>query len=107
MHSHSPLFVASPEGLSLAKCRESLGSAASGLSDDELLRLCVAFYALAEVAVDAFQFEREAFANVEREDRYDVEERAAILQFDAGATRGRATAAAVAAYDASKRRKDE
>jgi hypothetical protein len=46
-----------------------------------------------------------AFANIERDDRYEVEERAAILEFDAGATRGRATATAVSAYDARNRRK--
>ena len=110
MHNRrSPSFVASTEELSLAKCRESLGPVASGLSDDEMLRLRAVFYALAESVVPAFQTEHAALATVEREDRYDVEERAAILQFDAGATRGRATTTAVAAYHAHKRReaKDE
>lgn len=109
MHTwKSPSLVAPPlEELSLAKCREALGPAASGLSDDDVLRLRAALYELAETAVDAFESEREALANVEREDRYEVEERAAILEFDSGATRRRATEAAVAAYDARKRREAE
>lgn len=107
MHNRrSPWFVASPvEDLSLAQCRESLGPTATGLSDDELLRLRAAFYELAEAAVDAFQTERAAFASIEPADRDEVEERAAILEFDAEATRARATATAVAAHDARKRRK--
>ena len=109
MHNRrrSPSFVACPEELSLAKCREILGPAALRLSDDDVLRLRAGLYELAETAVAAFRSEREVLANVEREDRYDVEERAAILEFDAGGTRNRATAAAVAAYEARKHRRTE
>jgi hypothetical protein len=91
------------ELLSLPACRRLLGHVGGSLSDDEVLRLRDQFYALAHCAVAAFEqdaaHEPEAtvLGSFPPDARDEIEERAAIIQFDAHLPRGLATRAAVAA----------
>jgi hypothetical protein len=113
--------------LSLVKCREILGCD-SPESDAELELRRDRLYAVARVAVDAYprlqhrkspqnapdarqktfdEVEKsgskpagfsEAFASLPDEDRYDMEERAAIMEFDGGLDRDAAEQAAFSLY---------
>ena len=89
--------------LSLPDCRRLLGAAGDHLSDDDLRSLRTGMYELARCVVDAFprhsnDTQTRALAIVPENDREDLEERAAVLEFDANMTRDAATRAAVTAY---------
>jgi hypothetical protein len=92
------------ELLSLPACRRLLGQAAEGVSDVELTRLRDQLYVVARCAVAVFERstsdtgELTALACLPAAAREAVEERAAIVQFDAHLPRGMATRAAVSAY---------
>jgi hypothetical protein len=100
----TPMENLEPNELSLASCRRILGSAGNHLSDEQLRGLRTGMYELAGCAVDAFAQcsaadpEGRVLGMVPEPDRDGVEERAAVLEFDANLTRGAATRAAVAAY---------
>jgi hypothetical protein len=85
------------EILSLPACRRLLGPVGDSLSDVEVVRLRDQLYALARFAVADFMEEATVLASLPPTVREEVEERAAILQFDAHLPRGLATRAAVAA----------
>lgn len=91
------------ELLSLPACRRLLGPVGHSLSDPEVVRLRDQLYALAQCAVAAFEKdtsnepETTVLACLTPDAREEVEERAAIIQFDAHLPRGLATRAAVAA----------
>jgi hypothetical protein len=95
--------------LSLARCREFLGSS-NALTDQQVETLRQDLYALAEVALEDFrhpekrpstgrtplekprspdphQLLEETLAQVSTSERHELEERAAILEFDAGLER--------------------
>jgi len=73
--------------LSIERCRALLGNDGDALSDSELEALRDQFYAIASVASraylarDASPF-RTALLRLSEADRIDVEERAAILEFE-------------------------
>jgi hypothetical protein len=79
------------------------GRSSTSLSDAEVVRLRDQLYALAQCAVAAFEKdasnepETTVLACLAPDAREEVEERAAIIQFDAHLPRGLATRAAVAA----------
>ena len=79
-----------------AACRRLLGHVGGGLSDTEVVGLRDQLYALARSAVAAFTEEAMVLGCLPPDVREEVEERAAILQFDAHLPRGLATRAAVA-----------
>jgi hypothetical protein len=91
------------ELLSLPACRRLLGHVGDSLSDAEVLRLRDQLYALAQCAVAAFaedtadEPEKTVLGSFAPDARDEIEERAAIIQFDAHLPRGLATRAAVAA----------
>jgi len=92
------------ELLSLPACRRLLGKAGEGVSDDDLARLRDQFYGIALCVVPAYETSSSdtgeattALDCLPADAREDVEERAAIIQFDAKLPRGLATRAAVAA----------
>jgi hypothetical protein len=91
------------ELLSLPACRRLLGHVGDSLSDAEVLRLRDQLYALAQGTVAAYaedaadETEATVLGSLAPDTREDVEERAAIIQFDAHLPRGLATRAAVAA----------
>lgn len=91
------------ELLSLSACRRLLGHVGDSLPDDDVLRLRDQLYALAQCAVAAFaedassEPEATVLGSLTPAVREEVEERAAIIQFDAHLPRGVATRAAVAA----------
>ncbi len=91
------------ELLSLPACRRLLGHVGDNLSDAEIVRLRDQFYALAQCAIAAFaedaasEAEATVLGSLTPCLREEVEERAAIIQFDAHLPRGLATRAAVAA----------
>ena len=98
--------------LSLAACRNSLGSAGRGLTDSELVSLRSDLYAMAQCVIAAFEQDcveaREAaqtLASLPRCDGEDVAERAAVLEFDGHLPRGAATRSAIVGY-ARRRVKD-
>jgi hypothetical protein len=89
------------ERLSLEACREILGDAASSLPDMDLERLRDQMYALASAAIHAFKnVGHDSFGSVATElatsERVDVEERAAILEFDGKLSRNAAERLALA-----------
>lgn len=92
------------EMLSLPACRRLLGKAGDGMSDDHLARLRDQLYTLAHCAIAAFVQDASdepgatVLACLPPDVSEEVEERAAILQFDANLPRGLATRAAVSAY---------
>lgn len=94
---------ATTPGLSLASCRRHLGTACAHMSDAEVTRLRDQIY---EVAHSIFAIHPDSAARVEwsalhrlsSEDREAVEERAAVLEFDAGMTRTQATRTAMASH---------
>jgi hypothetical protein len=90
--------------LSLETCRRLLDASCSELSDTQLARLRDEMYDLANSFVTlheqdrAAQSERAALNLLAREDREAVEERAAVLEFDAGMTRSVATRTAFTSH---------
>ncbi len=92
------------ERLSLDACRRALGNSSSNLSDAQLGKLRDQLYAFAEFGVDAYVRsssltpQEDGLVHIPDDDRYDVEERAAVLQFDAGMTRSAATRTAIASH---------
>jgi hypothetical protein len=88
--------------LSVPACRRLLGAAGEGLSDAEVARIRDRFYAVAHCAVEAYiqdgshETEPMVLAALPADVREDVEERAAVLQYDARLSRGLATRVAVA-----------
>ena len=102
-----------PEELPLKTCRRILGPAGVGLSDAQLEQLRAEMYALARCATEVFlrdsapEPEASVLALVPAEDRDGVEERAAVLQFDAKMTRGAATRTALGSYVRSSTLKAE
>jgi hypothetical protein len=96
------------EPMSVTACRRLLGGAGSSLSDTEVLRLRDQFYEIARCTVTAFKQstheETTAVESLPVSMREEVEERAAILEFDAQVPRPLAIRAAVAAHvpDAAK-----
>jgi hypothetical protein len=92
------------EFLSLPACRRLLGKAGDGVPDDNLERLRDQLYGVARCAVQVFERsttdngEETALNCLPADAREDVEERAAIIQFDAKVPRGLASRAAVSAY---------
>jgi hypothetical protein len=92
------------ELLSLPACRRLLGPVGHSLSDAEVVRLRDQLYALAQSAIAAFaqdacdEPEATVLGCLPPAVREEVEERAAILQFDAHLPRSLATRAAVSAH---------
>ena len=92
------------EILSLPVCRRLLGKAGEVLSDDGLTLLRDQLYEVARCAVDVFELsnsdagEATALDCLPADACEEVEERAAIIQFDAHLPRGMASRAAVSAY---------
>ena len=92
------------EPMSVAACRRFLGRVGEGVSDDDVARLRDELYAFAAAAVTVYEqnasdtAETSALNSLPPTARDDVEERAAIIQFDAHLPRGMATRAAVSAY---------
>ena len=87
--------------LSLQRCRELLTGDARAFSDDELEALRTQFYAVAQVGVRATIRERrfaQAIADLSEEERADVEERAAILEFEGRLSRDQAERLALSPY---------
>lgn len=86
--------------LSVEACREFL-SDDSALSDSELRQLRDQLYVLARVALGAYgspsRFD-ELTAGLQQHDRLDIEERAAILEFEGKLPRDRAERVAVSQY---------
>ena len=87
--------------LSLSRCREVLGSESARLSDAQVTRLRDQLYGLAETAVQLSQVRPAIdFASVATsltaEVRADVEERAAISEFDGKLSRDQAERLAIA-----------
>ena len=85
-------------------CRRLLGKAGEGVSDDILARLRDQLYGVAHCAAEAFEMSTSDTAEATALDclppdaREEVEERAAIIQFDAKLPRELASRAAVSAY---------
>jgi len=99
------------EMLSLAACRRLLGHAGESVSDDELTRRRHQLYELARWAVAVFEqsasdtaAEATVLDCLPTATREEVEERAAIVQFDASLPRALATRAAVSAYVAAAKK---
>jgi hypothetical protein len=92
------------EMLSLPACRRLLGNAGESVSDDELARLRDQLYGVALCAVAVFEAstsdtsEATALDCLPADAREEVEERAAIVQFDAYLPKSMASRAAVSAY---------
>lgn len=87
--------------VSLQRCRELLTGDARAISDDKLEALRAQFYAVAQVGVRAAIRERQfaqAIAVLSEEERADVEERAAILEFDGRLSRDQAERLALSPY---------
>ena len=90
-------------GLSPARCRRLLDAAGADMSDAEVARLRDQMYDVVRslVAVypgSAARLEWSALDRLSSEDREAVEERAAVLEFDAGMTRTEATRTAIASH---------
>jgi hypothetical protein len=98
------------ELLSLPACRRLLGPVGDSLSDAEVVQLRDQLYALAQSAVAAFaqdagdEQEATVLGCLPPAVREAVEERAAILQFDAHLPRGLATRIAISACVPSKQK---
>jgi hypothetical protein len=94
--------------LSVSDCRHLLGTAGAGLADTDVVRLRDQLYAIAEIALlqhERSVAEREAALRLLPADVRDgVEERAAVLEFDAGMTRSTATRTALEAHLRAARR---
>ena len=87
--------------LTLQRCRELLETDSPGLSDSELEALRKQLYAIAQVGIHARARERQfaqAIAALAEDERADVEERAAILEFDGKLSRDQAERLALSPY---------
>ena len=92
--------------LPISECRKLLGGAVSArLTDKEIEALRDSLDSLARVGLGSIElykressYENEALSELPEGLRDEVEERAAIMQFDAGMTRGDAVRRALAAY---------
>jgi hypothetical protein len=89
--------------LSLVTCRRLLGASSRSLSDTEVVRLVDEMYELARIVVtlherDSAQSDPAALRLLPSEDREAIEERAAVLEFDAGMTRSAATRTAFVSH---------
>jgi hypothetical protein len=92
--------------LSTSRVRELLGVASNALSEAELVELTTGLYALARHAVGRYRTDRCVLGNSEasvlaavpESDREVIEERAAVLEFDANMPRDTATRQAIHAY---------
>jgi hypothetical protein len=79
--------------LSVEACRRLLGTCGEGLSDSEIESTRHQLYGLASCVIAAYEFgpqtevETNILASVSDDDRAEIEERAAILQFDAKMSR--------------------
>lgn len=87
--------------ISLASCRRLIGALASGHSDAELEKLRDELYTVARVALEVHPMGgprrfASAFSSLAEDQRFDVEERAAILEFDGRLTRDQAERLALA-----------
>jgi len=98
-----PVLESDPSApLPVATCRRLLGSASSGMSDQQICRLRDDLYEIAEVAVtlrgtaQTIRPDVDALAIVSDDERDLALERAAIFEFDAGFARGTATRRALA-----------
>lgn len=86
--------------LALQRCRELLGTESDNLTDSELEALRAGLTALASVTVSAYSARTivtpaQALSTLSSEERAEAEERAAILEFDAGLSRSAAEQLAV------------
>jgi hypothetical protein len=94
--------------LSIARCRGLLGAVGTRLSDEEVVRLRDQIYDVAHSVVEAYErdvddeCDREALRQLSIDEPEEIEERAAMLQFDGNMTRREATRTALAAWKASK-----
>jgi hypothetical protein len=89
--------------LSLATCRRLLGASGTGLTDAEVIRLVDQMYDLARIVVVLHEQHRGLMGDADLhglsiDERAEVEERAAVLEFDAGMNRSDATRAALIPY---------
>jgi hypothetical protein len=102
-----------PERLSLHACRSLIGSAGSCVPDAELEPLRDHFYDLALCVVTAFEEDSdtrqsfEALSRLAGDERIEVEERAAIMQFDASMLPEAALRAALTARGPSRPGEDQ
>jgi hypothetical protein len=83
------------ERISILSCRRHLGPLANALSDAQVESLRNQYYDIARVALDLHPMDRpmpfaSALSSVPEEQRLEVEERAAILEFDGRLTRDQA-----------------
>jgi hypothetical protein len=89
------------ERLTLATCRQLLGVASIGLTDRDVERLRDQLYELAQSIVFAYEGRNGSaetqteLASISEIDREEVEERAAILEWDARMSRDAATRVAL------------
>jgi hypothetical protein len=89
------------DGIDLAECRRLLGALADGKDDAAIGQIRRALYEFAWCAQDLFALdsnsatEQRLLAKLPADQREEVEERAAMLQFDAKMTRSRATRGAL------------
>jgi hypothetical protein len=94
--------------LSLAECRGLLGRDDRSLTDEQLRRLRDRFYDLAALVITAYQSEIATgiatLASLSESNRIDVEERAAIMQFDGNLTREQSEKLALDGHLQSKSR---
>lgn len=90
-------------GLSLASCRCLLGAAGANMADAEVTHLRDQMYDLVHSVFavypgSAARLEHPSLDGFSSADREAVEERAAVLEFDAGMTRTEATRTAIASH---------
>jgi hypothetical protein len=102
------LTVPDTPRLPLVTCRRLLGTSGTGLSDAEVVRLVEQLYDVARIVValherDRVQVDATVLRALSKDERVDVEERAAVLEFDAGMSRRDATRTALAAYLPTRR----
>ena len=88
--------------LTVEACRNLLGDQANGLSDAQLARTRDTLADLARCILDSFErhhgshFKNTALQRLPSEERVEVEERAAMLEFDGRMSRDEATRTALA-----------
>jgi hypothetical protein len=94
------LQAAEASVVALARIRQAFGGL-PGLSDQQVESLRAGFYELAGIACDGYELQRPTLAALESfspDVRADIEERAAILEFDAEMSRTKATATALSLH---------
>lgn len=92
-----------PRRLSIEQCRRALSGASAGLSDAEIELAREQLYALAHALLRGRKpIQPAPFSNIAEsigvDDHADVEERAAIMEFDGRLSRDQAERAALAAH---------